>query len=254
MSDHHFDARELGLRIQAYLRAHALQRADHARIGPFVAGFWAGDPNPYLNYAVPEDFAQPTRAEIDALAAAFRRRGCRTRLEYISDVAPAVEPALLAAGFVAENRFPLLACLPAMHVTITAPDITIEVVTSDAGISEAIAVGAEANGTAVLPEPLRRMLGQGGLLLLARSGGAAVGTGMATPPQNGVVEVAGIGVRHAWRRRGIATALTSAITQAALARGAELAWLTPEQETAEPAYQRAGFVRVTEQLHISRAA
>lgn len=252
MSSNHLDSARLGTRIQSYLRAHALQRADHERIGPFVAGFALQDANHYLNYAVPDDGARPTQADIDGLVAAFARRKRKPRLEFIAHAAPAVEPALLAAGFSVENRFPLLASLPATLIAIAPPDVTIEIVTSEAGVGDAVSVGAEAYGVLVSPEPLRQIVGQGGVLMLARSGNVAVAAGMATALQDGVTEVAGIGVRPAWQRRGIAAALTSAITHEAFARGAELAWLTPGHEAAESAYRRVGFVRATEQLHISR--
>jgi GNAT superfamily N-acetyltransferase len=253
MTGNHFDPVRLGARIQSYLRAHALRRADHERAGPFIAGFSLQDANPYLNYAVPEDFARPGGADIDRLVAVFERRKRKPRLEYIAHAAPEVEPALLAAGFVAENRFPLLACLPAMPVAITLDDVTIETAATDADIRDAVDIGAEAYDVPHSPEPLRRLIERGGVLMLARSGHTAIAAGMATPAHGGVTEVAGIGVRPAWQRRGIAAALTSAITCEAFARGAELAWLTPGHEAAESAYRRAGFVRATEQLHISRA-
>ncbi|HEX3663779.1 MAG TPA: GNAT family N-acetyltransferase [Rhizomicrobium sp.] len=252
MTGNHFDPIRLGARIQSYLRAHALQRADYERAGPFIAGFSLQDANPYLNYAVPEDFAHPSPADIDRLIAAFRRRKRKPRLEYIAQAAPEVEPALLAAGFETENRFPLLACSPALVAAITSRDVTIETAATETDIRDAVDIGAEAYGAPHSPEPLRRLIGQGGVLMLARTGNTAVAAGMATPAHGGVTEVAGIGVRPAWQRRGIAAALTSAITREAFARGAELAWLTPGHEAAEIAYRRAGFVRATEQLHISR--
>jgi GNAT superfamily N-acetyltransferase len=139
-----------------------------------------------------------------------------------------------------------------MLVAIAPQDIRIEIVTSDADITDAVDVGAEAYGTPLSREPLSRMIGQGGILMLARAGSMAVGAGMATPANGGVAEVAGIGVRRVWQTKGIAAALTSAITRELFARGAEIAWLTPGHEAAERSYLRAGFARVTEQLHISR--
>lgn len=80
-----------------------------------------------------------------------------------------------------------------------------------------------------------------------------VGAGMATPAHEGVSEVAGIGVRMNYRRRGIAGALTACATREAFARGIDLAWLTPGHDEAERIYARAGFVRASEQLHISKS-
>jgi ribosomal protein S18 acetylase RimI-like enzyme len=243
-------------RIQSYLRANAMRREDRERIGPFCAGFDAHSANPYLNYAVPEDGAAPAPSEIVNLVAAFERRGRKPRLEFVPETAPGVEPALLAAGFVVENRFPLLVCIAGTQVSIAAADVRIEAVTDDDDIAQAVEVGAEAYAMPHHSAPLRRMVGQGGVLMLAREtqNGIAVGAGMATPAQDGVTEVAGIGVRAAWRRRGIASALTSAITCEAFRRGASLAWLTPGHDDAERIYRRAGFLRQTEQLHISKPA
>jgi ribosomal protein S18 acetylase RimI-like enzyme len=114
-------------------------------------------------------------------------------------------------------------------------------------------VGAEAYDDAVYPDPLRRLVEQGGVLAVARANGFAVGAGMATPAHEGVCEVAGIGVRVAHRRRGIAGAVTACVAREAFKRGVELVWLTPGSDDAERIYARAGFIRASEQLHISKS-
>lgn len=252
------DAVALGRKIQAYLRANALRREDHEQIGPFLAGFDAQDANPYMNYAVPEDGAAPGAHDVANLVTAFRRRARKPRLEYIADAAPDVETALLAHGFAIEQRFAVLTCTLDGVKDISAEGIFIESISADGDIAEAANANAEAYAQPVAAEPLRRMIDQGGVLMLARdtrarekNGGVGVGAGMATPPHEGITEVAGIGVRPAFRRRGIAAALTSAIAREAFRRGATLAWLTPGSDGAERVYARAGFVRAIEQLHIS---
>jgi hypothetical protein len=55
--------------VHAYLRALAGDRAP--RVGPFVLLLDTNDAGPYRNYAVPDDGAEPTPADIDALIAAF---------------------------------------------------------------------------------------------------------------------------------------------------------------------------------------
>src|SRR5271167_3862962 len=104
-----FDANELcelHSQIQRYLRSHALAKQNHERSGPFLIGFDAGDPNPFRNYAVPDDGAAPSAADIEALVVSFTRRNRKPRLEYIAAAAPAVEPTLIARGFAVEKRFP----------------------------------------------------------------------------------------------------------------------------------------------------
>lgn len=248
---------ELNRRIQGYLRATALANPNHERIGPFLAGFAADDANPYRNYAVPDDGASPDRAEVEALIAAFARRKRKPRLEYIPASAPAVEPALVARGFAIEKRYPLMISGRAAPAPIALPEFTLSLAQGDADIVEAAEVGAEAyNDDEPHPDPLRRLVAQGGVLGIARdiATGVMAGTGMATPRHDGVTEVAGIGVRNRFRRRGIAGALTAMLAQEAFARGASLAWLVPGDEAAERIYARGGFRRASEQLHISREA
>src|SRR3569832_2163949 len=167
-------------RLNAYLRVTAPQGRVALRTGPFLATFDPRRDNPYRNYAVPDDGADPTPAEIEAFAEICRAHGRRPRLEYAPEAAPAQEAALVAAGG---------ACFMAVDA----------------------------------------------------AGGEAAGCGMFTPPADGVTEVAGIGVARAWRRRGLATALTSALTREAFRRGVTLAFLTPGGDEAQRAYERAGF-------------
>ena len=111
----------LDRRIQQYLRGAAARERDVERVGPFVATFAPGDAMPYINYAIPEDGAQPTAADVAALAEAYRRRERLPRVEYLPSVAPAVEAALIAGGFVVEARLPGMVCIPGGAVTLPAP-------------------------------------------------------------------------------------------------------------------------------------
>jgi hypothetical protein len=57
--------------VMSYLRTTMQRRLGAVRIGPFLASFDADSVSPYRNYAVPEDGAQPTAAELDALVEGF---------------------------------------------------------------------------------------------------------------------------------------------------------------------------------------
>jgi len=241
--------------IQAYLRAHALRMPEHERFGPFLAGFDTDSDNPYQNYAIPDDDAVPDATEIDAMIAGFAERGRKPRLEFIAMAAPRVAPLLLGRGFEIEQRFPIMIALPERLNSMAVEGIEIAIAANDSDIVGAANVGAEAYEDATPhPDALRRLVSQGGVLMLARDRTTLeiVGMGMATAAYEGVSEVAGIGVRHRYRRRGTAAALTAAITGEALARGVNLVWLTPGHDDAERIYSRAGFVRASEQLHISK--
>ncbi|HEX8858611.1 MAG TPA: hypothetical protein VGC06_05850 [Actinomycetes bacterium] len=68
--------------LAACIRHNATANRAVERIGPFVATFTDRGDNPFLNHAIPDDGASPSRREVAALVAACRRRGRTPRLEY----------------------------------------------------------------------------------------------------------------------------------------------------------------------------
>ena len=101
---------------------------------------------------------------------------------------------------------------------------------------------------------LRDTITRGGLVALAldRSTGHGVGGGLCAPPHDGVSELAAVGVRAPYRRRGIATALTVLLTRACPEHGISTPFLTPAGDDEERIYRAAGYRPVGEMLHISR--
>jgi len=250
------------VRIQNYIRVNAARGRETEQVGPFLATFSPHTANPFLNYAIPDDGAAPTPGDVAALVAAYRRRDLVPRLEYLTAVAPEVEPALLAAGFAVELRPPVMTCRPGDAVPRPAP-AGVELLTprTDAEMLAMVTATHEAYGepsppTAGDARGVRDLLAAGGLAVLARDAvtGEPAGGGIATEIADGVTELAGFGVRDSWRRRGIAGAITAHLTQAAFAAGARTAFLTPGGEAAERVYARAGFRGGTEMLHIRLTA
>lgn len=245
-------------RIQAYLRVAAARGRDTEQVGPFLATFTRRTDNPFLNYAIPDDGADPTDLEAAALTAAFERHGRRPRLEYAAALAPAVEPVLVRAGFVAEARMPLMTCTPGAERPQPVPaGIEMILPHSDAELLGMVAAQNEAYGD-MQPTPedaarLRASLAAGTIAVLARDAETkeAAGAGVCTGPQNGLTEVAAIGVRPAFRRRGIAGALATRLTREAFSAGVTLAFLMAAHEVEERIYARAGFTPAGEILHIS---
>ena len=103
-------------------------------------------------------------------------------------------------------------------------------------------------------ERLRKNLEAGGGAVLARvsATGEPAGAGQFTVPEDGVTEVAGIGVRRAFRRRGVAGALTVRLTEEALRAGVTLPFLMAAGEDEARLYARAGYSLIGDVLHISK--
>jgi GNAT superfamily N-acetyltransferase len=243
--------------IQAYLRQSAARDRLTEAIGPFLATFDAGDTHPSINYAIPDDHAAPTTAEVQALIAAYRARGCVPRLEYMPALAPAAEAPLRAAGFAGEGLMPVMilppdmaAKPPAIHgIDLITPVTEPEIEALVAAQSEAFG-GSEVDDEAV--ERARRFISKGGVALLARdqATGEPAGGGMLDLPLGGVSEIVGIGVREAYRRRGIAGAITARLALSAREAGIATVYLVAAHDEAARTYQRAGLVTIGHMLQL----
>lgn len=243
--------------VHAYLRALTASRSH--RIGPFLAAFDDHDAGLFRNYAIPDDDAQPTPGQVVDLIAAFTEFGRTPRLEYIPGLCPAVEPALIDAGFVPERRLPVMTFAPSDPVAMPViAEIEVRLATTDEQLSQVAEAQNDAYGQAVTTDHdvarLRRTIQGGGLVAVAvdMTTGFGVGGGLCAPPHDGVSELAAIGVRAAYRRRGIATALTVLLTQTCPGVGITTPFLTPAGEAEQRMYHAAGYRPVIEMLHISR--
>lgn len=242
--------------IQRYLRASAARGRDVERIGPFTATFDRGSEHPYLSYAIPDDGARPSAEHVAALREAYERRRRVPRLEFLPAAAPDAESALLAGGFAVEARLPLMTCAPDEAVALAPPDgVELVLPRTDAGLAAGGAVSDAAFGDAPRSpeEQVRRgrdLIAAGGVTVLARVAGDAVGWGGCTPPRDGVTELVGIAVAAQHRRRGVAGALTARLAAEAFRRGVYTAFLTPGDDGAGRVYARAGFAARAQMLHM----
>ncbi|MCU1681566.1 MAG: hypothetical protein JWQ81_2305 [Amycolatopsis sp.] len=244
--------------IQSYIRDTAADGRELERIGPFLATFSRNSTNPFLNYAIPDTGARPSRSDVDGLIAAYRQRALLPRLEFLTESAPDVEAVLVNAGFDLERRVPLMVCPPGSVVAQPRLDgIELLVPKSDAefeGMSNAQneAFGEPGGITAAGIEHAREQLELGGLATLARDGetGEPAGGGVGTPLRYGITELAGIGVREQYRQRGIGAAITEFLAHEAYARGGRTVFLTPGGIPEERLYARVGFVPAGECVHL----
>jgi ribosomal protein S18 acetylase RimI-like enzyme len=245
--------------IAAYIRAAAGGRPGN-RSGPFTVGLDAHSDDPMRNYAVPDHDACPTAGDVDALITFFRRNHRVPRLEYIEEDAPRAWPALAAAGFTIEHRTPVMIATPGTRLTPRSPaGITVRQATSDADLTAAATIQHHAYE---MPRPpashdiarLTRLAQRGGLVAIAvdESSGTVTGTGLidVTGDHPGVGELAAVGVLAAFRRRGIASALSAHLARTAHSQGISLVFLEAEAEE-EQIYRRTGFADVTTKIWAS---
>jgi GNAT superfamily N-acetyltransferase len=245
--------------IQAYIRLAAPQGRETARIGPFLATFDPGSALVYLSYAIPDDGASPSSAEVQALIDAYTSRDRVPRLEYVPALAPLVEPALVAAGFVGEARVPMMVARPSDAVPQPVPDgIELLIPRTDDELAGYLRAQRESFGeepavSAADVALARHRLEAGGLMVLARDKetGEPAGAGAGTTVIAGTTELAGLGVRDPYRRRGIAAAITWELSRLADQAGVTTAFLTPGGDVAERVYARVGYQGEGEMLHIS---
>jgi hypothetical protein len=249
----------LSERIQAYMREAAALNREVEQIGPFLATFTSHSASPFLNYAIPDPAAEPTVDDAQALVAAFRRHERLPRLEYLPGLAPAVEPALLAAGFSVEDRLPLMECPRDGIGAVDQPapaGITLLFPATDeehlgVATAQAEAFGEEPPTEAEIAR-LRERIAAGGIAVYARDAvtGEPAGGGACTPLRDGLSEVVGVAVREPYRKRGLGGAITLMLTRAAYDAGAETVFLTPAGDPQERVYARVGYRRIDSVLFL----
>jgi len=249
----------MDMKVQRSVVAQLSQRPQVIEAGPFVLGWDPTSASRFISYATPRPGAEITSADIAALVAAFRGVDRIPRLEYVVSSAPDLEGQLLAAGFTVEARHDYLVCTPQTFGDSVPPAgfEILEPVTDDeiggmVGAQNEAFGGAFEVGAADVNR-IRRNVSRGGFVLFARSVPDAVPAGGAgaSPPSAGMSEVAGIAVREAFRRRGIAGALTAGVTRSAFAAGVEAAWLEASGEESWRVYERVGFVPTGKRLYIA---
>ena len=227
------------------------------RVGPFVATFDAASDNRYRNYAIPDDGAAPTPADISTLIELFAGRSRIARLEYLDDLAPSVKPALLAAGFRAEGTLPLMRCSrETLQAPAASPGIELSLVTARSDLERAARVQNESYGEGETSEAdvlrLENMIAREGAVVLAADTltREPVGSGLYSAPLEGTTEIAAVGVRASHRRRGIGAALTAHLVHEALLHELD-PFLMAAHEAEERMYERIGFETVATILHIA---
>lgn len=239
-------------RIQSALRDAI--RADAERVGPFLVRFDAHSDHLLMNYAVPDEGAAPTRAEVDELVAAFRVRSRTPRLEYLRP-SPAVDAVLDAAGFTVDQLLPMMV-VDRLTTPPRPAGLTVAAVTSDEDLlavsvvqNTAFGVGDTAGEEDVARQ--RSLLRDDGVIVLARLDGEPAGAGAYTAPRYGMSQVAGIAVLPALRRRGVASTVCADLTARVFDAGCTPFLETEPDEKVNRLYGPLGYRTIGESASIT---
>lgn len=239
-------------RLQAYLRQSAAALYQSISVPPFTVYINPQNDMVWLNYAIPDE---PTGDQVqDALSelrAAFVAHNRTPRFEFIEEYAPALVAELRAAGFVEQGRYHLMVCTP--ETLLDAPHVAglnIVTVGPDAPTDDILATlitqqhGFNPNDQTLPQEADIREFREkqpGRITMLGRIDGEAAGAGVAMPPYDQISEIGGVATLVEFRRRGVAAAVTAALTSAAFSAGARIVILTAADAAASRVYERAGF-------------
>jgi predicted GNAT family acetyltransferase len=99
---------------------------------------------------------------------------------------------------------------------------------------------------------LRNLQEAGGVAVSAvTADGRCAGGRQAGPANDAISEVVGIAVRAAYRRQGLAGAITAEITQRLFAGGTQIAWLEASGEGSWRVFERIGYRPAGERLYIA---
>ncbi len=186
-----------------------------------------------------------------ALRHAYHQRQRTARFEFFEAFAPELPAALRDNGFNEEGRQWGMICTTRTLQAIPAvPGLTMTELGPEASLADArdfMLVQREAFSPgetgALTDEDILRTQRSFGRRpgFLARLGDEPAGAAAYSQPIDGVTEVTGIATRAAYRRRGIAAALTALTAASALQRGVQTVCLVAEDERAGRVYQRVGF-------------
>lgn len=243
-------------KIQSSLRENIRDTAQ--RVGPFLIHFDEHSDHPFRNYAIPDDGARPSAAELADLVTAFAGRNRKPRLEYLFP-APAVDTALAEAGFTVDLRLPLMTLRGGEpRIPVTPDEVTVTEAATDedlraAALVQNIAYGVGATVADADLDRLRSTRNEGGTVVLARHAGTPAGAGLHTPPRAGLAQIAAVAVLPEYRRRGIASSVGAELSRRVLAAGAA-PYLETETQNEQRLYARLGYSAIGELIAISLPA
>jgi len=253
------------LQLETYYDAVPRARSNVESVGPFTL-FVATSGWPYYARPAIEGSIEITSEDVRRVLDRQVELGVPQSLEWVDQITPGLAETVESMG-IAVERCPLLVLDGPPRgepgsARIIGSDESSALVESRAAVSVAFQNAGTATGTASLAErdaQLQAARAEVETAVLARLAAeelrvaavfvpgepdvGAVGGGSYAPVA-GVAEIAGVGVLPAFRRRGLAAAITHALAADALSRGVTRVFCSAEDDDVARVYAGIGFTRV----------
>jgi ribosomal protein S18 acetylase RimI-like enzyme len=223
-------------------------------VGAFRAYFDETSDLIWLNYAAPIQILgseTQTKRDVAALKKEFKRRQRKLRFEFIESLWPGLGTMLRTSGLRLEAAQPLMICSPATARRKKPADIRIQPLNEndqDGVLDTFVQLSASAFGRDCPPHELAEQRTRLRIELHAGARRAVMGwienhpAGVAAlSPTESAGELVGVATLPKFRRRGVASSLSSHLTLDHFHRGGQVVWLSAEDAAAQAMYRTIGF-------------
>jgi ribosomal protein S18 acetylase RimI-like enzyme len=256
--------------LRPFLGGILADRGRAERHGDLVLYVREGAGHPFYATLTPDGTGAPGAADLAAVRARQRELGVPEAFEWVHENAPELAAVVTDAGLHV-HRAPLMVLAgPAEPAPLTGGTTLVTLDPADPAFADLLStafavagVGFRHSGTAtggagpaerdaarkpvdpalVAQEAELIRAGRHGRVLAVDPVHGAVAVG-AVQSLDGVAEVAGVATLPSARRRGLAAAVTAALTRAAEAAGADLVYISADSDAVARIYGRLGFRRI----------
>ena len=250
-------------RIEAYLDTVPRALVKVEEMGPFTV-FHRSSGWPY--YARPrlDGAGRFTTADVERVRARQQKLGVPESFEWVEEISPQLAEVITAAGL--EVKRHQLMVLDQLQPPPAAEGFRVRILDADdrpglAAARAAVKLGfahtgmergpvgiAERDTEMAAGDQAAQFVGdcihRGLVVSAAAEYDAGPVAGGSYAPRDGVAEITGVATLPAFRGRGIARSLTSALVEHARAHGTGLCFLWAENDAVAQLYQKLGFVKV----------
>jgi ribosomal protein S18 acetylase RimI-like enzyme len=250
-------------RIEAYFDAVPRALVTAEDIGPFTM-FHRSSGWPYYARPRANTVGPFTQSHVERVLVRQRKLGLPGAFEWVEEVSPQVADAISAAGLEIQrhqlmvlDEFQPAATPDGFRVRMLAADdrpslaaarAAVKLGFAQAGTETGRAGVAERDAEIAAGDQAAEFVGdcirRGLTATAAAEDNSGPVAGGSYSPREGVAEITGVATLPAFRRRGLALAVTSALVEHAQAHGADLCFLSAENDDVAQIYRRLGFVHV----------